>query len=132
MLFSVRNNRPTLHCVSSVATHLPDVAPFRSEAISRSGVGLSDGNCQANSRQTPFAATTQVPAKDIDMDAIAQSGVRHSGNSLYGRGHPVKSFKSVRGRPHVDIATVQTGDPQNQRSVHLLASSRSVPSSAMF
>ena len=29
-------NRPTLHCASSVASHLPDEAPFRSEAISRS------------------------------------------------------------------------------------------------
>jgi len=57
----------------------------------------------------------------VDMETIAQCGVRHCGNSLYGRGHQVKSFKSVRGQQHVDIAdvraTVQTGDRQKQRSV---------------
>jgi hypothetical protein len=63
------------------------------------------------------------------MDAIAQSGVRHGDSALYGRGHPMKSFKSVRGRQHIDIATVQTGDPQNQPSVPWR---RSVPSSTLF
>jgi hypothetical protein len=93
---------------------------------------LSDGNCQANSYQAPFDATTQVTAKDIDMETIAQRGVRHGGNSLYGRGYPVKSFKSVRGRQSVDTAAVgapvPTGHPQNQRSVSSSVLGRSLPS----
>jgi hypothetical protein len=73
------------------------------------------------------------PSKDIDMETTAQSGVRHDGNSLYGRGYRVKCFTSIHGRQHVDIAAsraaVQTGDdPQNQRFVRSLALSPSVPS----
>src|SRR5258705_9296617 len=92
------------------------------------GLCLS-GNRQADSHQAPFDATTEVTAKHIDMETIAQRGVRHGGSFLYGRGYPAKSFKSVRGRQRVDTApvgaTVPTGHPQNQRSVSSLALGRS-------
>ncbi|KGJ66782.1 hypothetical protein BJA5080_03401 [Bradyrhizobium diazoefficiens SEMIA 5080] len=55
------------------------------------GLCLRDGKCQANSHQGQFDATTEVAAREGDMEAIAQSGVRHGGNSLYERGHRSES-----------------------------------------
>ena len=90
---------------------------YVSDVYSIFGLCLSDGNCQANSHHAPFDATTGLLPKRHEMETVAQSGVRHGGNSLYGRGHPVKSFKSSAEGQHVDIAnvraTVQTGDPFN-------------------
>ena len=36
------------------------------------GLRLSDGNCQANSHQAPFDATTGLMPQHIDMETIAQ------------------------------------------------------------
>ena len=66
---------------------------YISDVYSIFGLCLGDGNCQAKSYQAPFDATTKVTAKDIDMETVAQSGIRYGGNSLYDRGHRVKSFQ---------------------------------------
>jgi hypothetical protein len=65
--------------------HLRHLRDIRPSLVSRK-------NRRANNRQAPFDAATQVTAKDIDMETVAQSGIRHGGSSLCGHGHRVKSF----------------------------------------
>jgi hypothetical protein len=49
---------------------------------------------------------TQITAKDIDIETV-DLGIRHGGRFLCGRGHRVKSFKSVCERQRSDLATVR-------------------------
>ena len=91
---------------------------YISDVYSIFGLCLSDGNCQANSHQAPFDATTRDYCQTHRYNCAAWSSAwRQLSVPTWSS---VKSFKSVRGRQRVDTAPVGATVQQAIRKTNVL------------